>query len=229
MSFTKETFKNCILDPISKIQEKTLEDNDLSELLKYLNVAIDIQNKITTENEEIGKLWNEIVTDLISAINASISGSYRLSLISLRSVLETGCHSFFFYDHKIEYHLFQNEDKEADKYINTLINDFDFFTTKYIRAFKNDIDIDKIQEEDDSISKYLKKIYKKLCDITHGRYKTLTKIDNEQIDYNKEFYKRFEKKYFEVVSILTTLYFLRFNKKNNTIVEVVKHSKTLNL
>lgn len=228
MSFTKITFRDSVLKPVNKIQESTLSDNDFTLILKYLNTFIDIRESIVNKDNEIGQLWNEIVFDLLASIHSASSGFYRSAIVTLRSILEISCYSIFYYDHKIEYSIFQNENSKADKYVNTLVNNYDFFKTKYIKAFCEDIE--SIQTKIDSVSDYLSRKYGELSDVVHGRYNSLIKVENLNIDYSKASFKKYEKLLFSTLSIVSVLYVLRFNDFNSDdIIDLTKISGVINI
>ncbi len=210
MSYTKTLVKESLRNSTNIIQDKSLEDNDTTLIWDYLNASMDISQNIMAQDKEIGILWNEIINDIIASIYMALSGFYRPGIVILRSVLEIGCNSIFYYDHKIEYNMFQQQNAKADKYVNTLVNEYSFFTTKYIAVFYSNIEV--LQTCEDSVSNYLKKIYSNLSDNVHGRYETLTKTNEElAIVYDKGFFKRYEKLLFSTLSILAVLYILRFN------------------
>lgn len=226
MSFQKVQFKNQIITPVSSIQEETLNDNDFTNILKYLNAILEIHEKLENEKSEMLNIWNDIVSDIIGAIYSATSGFYRLSLTSLRGTLELACSSLYYFDHKIEYFMYRENDSKADKYVSTLVNEYSFFTTKYIKSFYEDIEREQIKI--DSVSIYLKSLYSKLCDIVHGRYKTLTKTNSINIEYDKELFKRFENFLFETLSIIAVLYILRFNYKESVdLIELANYSKVV--
>jgi len=227
MSFTKKTI-NQIIDAVSKIQKETIEDNDLTEILNALNVIIAVGENISKKDQAIEFYWNEIISEYISVVYSSISGNTRLGIAGLRNILELVCHSFFYVDHKIELSLFVNENIKADKYVSTLVNEYMFFTTKYIKTFY--LNIDNIQRTDDSVSNYLKELYSSLCDVVHGRYKTLTKTNHLKIEYSKEYFKKFEGLFLRVSSIISIMYILRFNDfSDNSILDCAKKTNPLNL
>ncbi|NFG40410.1 hypothetical protein FC789_04200 [Clostridium botulinum] len=227
MSYTKQTFKNEILNPVNKIQEDTLNNIDLTKILEYTNQLFDIKERIIEEDKEIGELWNEIIFDVLSSIHSASSGFYRSAIVTLRSILEIGCYSIYYYDHKIEYSIFQTEDTKADKYVSTLVNNFEFFKTRYIKAFY--LKIEEIQKKPDSISEYLLKKYGELSDVVHGRYKSLIKIKDLKINYNIGDFKKYEKLFCNVLSILAVLYVLRFDDFNNKkLKELVNISGVIN-
>ncbi|NME98835.1 hypothetical protein [Aneurinibacillus aneurinilyticus] len=226
MSFQKIQFKNQIIEPVSNIHKETLNDNDFTKILKYLNAILEIHEKLEKEESEMLQIWNDIVSDIIGAIYSATSGFYRLSLASLRGTLELACGSIYYLDHKIEYFMYRENDSKADKYVNTLVNEHSFFTTKYIKFFYNDIEIE--QANTDSVSNYLKNLYSTLCDIVHGRYKTLTMTQSVNIKYDKKLFKRFEKILFETLSIIAVLYILRFNyKESKELIELANYSKVV--
>src|SRR5690554_2001558 len=107
MSYTKSTYKKALLEPINKIQAETVVDNDFTNILSYLNGFMEVHEKINNLDLVGAELWNEIISDVISSIHSATSGFYRLSIIALRSVLELSCASVYYFDHEIEYKLFQ--------------------------------------------------------------------------------------------------------------------------
>lgn len=224
MAFTKKQIKENIIEPVQKIQDKSISDNNLTDMMKCLNVCITISEEFKDKDEEISKIWNEIVNDTISVIYSCVSGFYHSSNIGLRTILELACSSFYFYDHKIEYYLFQNHNHQANKYVSTLVNEYHFYKSDYIRSFYKDID--SIEKEEDIIANKLKSIYSNLCDVVHGRYKTLTKTEGLNIDYNKADLKVVEKNFYDVISIIAVMFILRFNyKKDNELIDLANKSK----
>ena len=228
MSYTKRTYEDKILKNVRSINEKTLEDNDIKPMIDSIDNILLILDEISNLDDDIKGFWNEIASDIIASVNSATSGFYRQAIITLRSILELGCMSFFYLDHKIELHLFKEHDAKADKYVNALIRDYEFYTTKYIHSFHANINY--IQTSNNSVSDYLLKLYKQLSDSVHGRFKTLTKHDTLSIGYNKELLKYFENKLKEVVSILATMYVLRKDcKADNNLIEAAEYSGTVNL
>lgn len=227
MSYTKQTFKNEILNPVNKIQEETLKNIDLTRILEYTNQLFAIKERIIIKDKEIGELWNEIIFDLLSSIHSASSGFYRSAIVTLRSILEIGCYSIYYYDHKIEYTIFQTEDIKADKYVSKLVNSFEFFKTRYIKSFY--CNIESIQKKPDSISDYLLRKYGELSDVAHGRYKSLIKIKDLNINYSISDFKKYENLLCSVLSILAVLYVLRFDDlKNKDLKELVNISGVIN-
>lgn len=209
MSYTKDILERFVIEPVKGIKEKTIEQNDCSEMLERVNDLLTVRDKFIEKNAECGALWNEICIDVLAIINSAFSGFYRTATIGLRSVFEMGCSSIFYYDHLIEYYMFQKENMKADKYVSVLVNDYNFFKTKYIRAFKNNID--ELQIEEDSVSKSLTRLYSELSDVVHGRYKKLSNVNEFSIEYNVEQYKQFEKLFIKTVDTLLLLSILRFD------------------
>lgn len=209
MSYTKEIFEDFLINPVNSIKESTISQNDCSEILECINNMFTVRDKFIEENDECGSLWNEICIDVLSVVNSAFSGFYRTATIGLRSVFEMGCNSIFYYDHMIEYHMFKKENTKADRYVSVLVNEYSFFKTRYIRAFRENIE--DIQKEEDSVSKFLTRLYGELSDIVHGRYNKLTNVADFHIEYNINQYKQFERLFIETVDILLVLAILRFN------------------
>lgn len=209
MSYTKELFEKFLSSPINLIKQRTIEQNNCSEILECINNLITVREEFVEKNTDCGILWNEICIDAISIVNSAFSGFYRTATIGLRSVFEMGCSSLFYHDHMIEYYMFKEENMKADKYVSVLVNDYSFFKTKYIKAFKSDIE--EKQSEEDSISKYLLRLYGELSDVVHGRYNKLSNIQEFHIEYNIDQYKQFEKLFIKTVDILLVLAIVRFN------------------
>jgi hypothetical protein len=227
MSFTKLTLDQ-FSSSINKIFNETSSDNDLSEILENLNSLMEISEKFTNLDSELEFYWNEIISDIISVIYCGISGQYRLAISGLRNILELACSAFFYLDHKIELKLYVNENFKADKYVSTIIHDYNFFKTNYIRTFNPQID--SIQTKDDSVSIYLNTTYAKLCDVVHGRYKSLIKKDKLAIGYSKMHFKKFEDSYVFTLSAIAILYVLRFNDfSNEEIIKLANKSGSLKL
>lgn len=224
MSFTKIQIKNDILEPIKYIQNESISDNDLNGMMDCLNSCISICEYFQKKDAEISKIWNEIVNDVISVIHSAISGFYHSSNIGLRTILELACSSFYYYDHKIEYYLFQQHNYLANKYVSTLVNEYSFYKTDYIKSFYKEIE--KIEKEKDIVGTKLKNVYSELCDIVHGRYKTLTKINGLKIEYCKSDFKLFEKNFYDVISIIAVMFILRFNyKEDKELISLANKSK----
>lgn len=224
MSFTKKQIKEKIIEPIQKILDEAIIDNDLSGMMNCLNCCITICEEFKDKDEEVSKIWNEIVNDTISVIYSCISGFYHSANIGLRTILELACGSFYYYDHKIEYYLFQNHNHQANKYVSALVNEYHFYKSDYIRSFYKDIN--DIEKEEDIIANKLKSIYSTLCDVVHGRYRTLTKTEGLNIYYNKSDFKVVERNFYEVMSIIAIMFILRFNyKKDKELVDLANKSK----
>lgn len=224
MSFIKIQVKKDILGPIKSIQNISISDNDLNGMMDCLNSCITICEYFQQKDVEISKIWNEIVTDVISVIHSAISGFYHSSNICLRTILELACSSFYYYDHKIEYYLFQEHNYLANKYVSTLVNEHSFYKTDYIKSFYKDIE--KVEKEKDIVGTKLKSIYSNLCDVVHGRYKTLTKTNGLKIEYYKSDFKIFEKNYYDVISIIAVMFVLRFDYKDDkSIISLANKSK----
>lgn len=132
MSYTKAMYEDLILESVNKITKKSLEDNDYTLILNKIDVTLDMLEGISLEDPKIGILWNELASDVLASLNSATTGFYRQAILSLRSVLELGCNSLLYLDHKIEYEMFIKFNAKADKYVSTLVNDYSFFTTKYI-------------------------------------------------------------------------------------------------
>lgn len=208
MSYTKQTFEH-FSKSTNKIFDETLSDNDLSCILEYLNTLMEINERFVAKDKELEFYWNEIISDTISSIHCAISGHYRLAITGLRNTLELACSAFFYLDHKIELQLYVNENFKADKYVSAIIQNYHFFKSNYINTFNNKIGI--LQTKDDSVSSYLNLTYGKLCDVVHGRFKSLTKSDKLSVEYSKEQFKRFEKSYKATLGAIATLFVLRFD------------------
>lgn len=209
MSYTKEIFEEFLLKPVNKIKSDTIRINNCSKILRGINNLFIVRDSFIVKNSDCGALWNEICIDALSVVNSAFSGFYRNAMIGLRSIYEMGCSSIFYYDHSIEYYMFQKENMKADKYVSSLVNDYNFFKTKYIRAFYKEID--SIQSEEDSISKYLIRLYAELSDVLHGRYCKLSNIDNFGLEYNQQHYKEFETLFDKTINILLLISILRFD------------------
>lgn len=227
MSYTKHTLEH-FSESINAIFRNTIDDNDLSIILQDLNSLIEIGEKFSLKDSNLEFYWNEIIADAISIINCGLSGQYRIAISGLRNILELACSAFFYLDHKIELSLYVNENFKSETYVSSIIHNFHFFKTIYIKTFYPDIL--SLQSSTDSVSCYLNLTYGKLSDVVHGRYKSLTKGNNLSVEYSKAEFKKFETMYFYTLSAIATLYILRFNDFENTeIVELAKKSKTLNI
>lgn len=227
MSYTKQTLE-LLFKSNSKIFEETLDKNDLTKILANLNAIIEISEAFNQLDNDIEPIWNEILSDIISIIYASTSGHYRLAISGLRNVLELGCNAFFYLDHKIEYKLYSDSNFKADKYVSSIINDYHFFKTEYIKTFNPSIET--IEKKQDSCSSYLSLTYAKLCDVVHGRYQTLTKQTDLKIEFDLSLFKKFEAMYNFTLSAIAMMYVLRFNDTSNQVLnDLVKVSNTINI
>ena len=225
MSYTKSAIEQLIKNADSILQE-TINDNDLTNTLECLNGIIKIGELISIKSPETNYYWNEISSEAISVVYASISGHNRLALSGLRNILELSCHAFYYYDHIVELKLSINEDSKADKYVSSLINNHHFFTTKYIKTFNDEIIT--LEKEQDSISKFLAKEYAQLCDIVHGRNSTLFKKEELVIKYSKKEFQKFNVKYINLAGIISTMYILRFqDKTHNDLNKLAMKTNTL--
>lgn len=209
MSYTKIQFEKHILSPQLDIQKQTIAENDLSKILNSLNNILEISETFAEKDPNVGKMWNDIVSDLIASISSACSGFYRSAIVNLRSILELSCNTFFYLDHKIEHYLFEFENAKADKYVNTLVRDYSFFTTKYINSFNSTIKFNETKT--DAISLYLKSIYSSLSDVVHGRYNSLLKVNNIAITYEKKSYKVYEDLLTKTIGIICVMYIYRYN------------------
>lgn len=227
MSYTKQTLEH-FANSINKIFNETLSDNDLTPVLEHLNTLIEIKDRFVKKDEELEFYWNEIISDTISVLHCGISGQYRLAITGLRNILELACSAFFYLDHKVELKLYVNEDFKADKYVSSIIHEFHFFKTNYIKTFNSKIET--IQTDENSVSCYLNLTYSKLCDVVHGRYKSLTKAEKLTVEYSKGQFKKFEKSYICTLSAIATLYALRFDDFSSPEINLlVEQNKTLNI
>ncbi|MGO4710184.1 hypothetical protein AB4Y90_13930 [Chryseobacterium sp. 2TAF14] len=225
MSFTKITL-NQILEAQNKIHEESLDKNDLTDLLNIIDSTIYIQEKINDKSLDVAPILNEIVSDVISVISTALQGHYRLATSGLRNLLEISCSAIFYLDHPIEYKLYRDFDLKADKYVSTLVNEYYFFKTIYIKTFYPNIDT--LQKEIDSCSLYLNKTYAKLCDVVHGRYLTLTKTDELKIEYNQIQFSKFKTMLEYTIGSLFLMYTLKFNDfSNQNIMKIVDKTNTL--
>ncbi|MCT2534778.1 hypothetical protein NC661_04435 [Aquibacillus koreensis] len=228
MSFTKTIFEENIINNVQKINTNTINDNDITPLLDAIDNTITIMEKLTEIDQEISGLWNEITSDVIASVNSATAGFYRQAIITLRSILELGCMSFYYLDHKIEYHLFKTHDAKADKYVSTLIRDYDFFTTNYIHASYPSIK--DVQKENNSVSNYLNNIYKQLSDVVHGRFKTLTKQQSLKIQYDKEQFQFYINKLTTVIGIFAAMYILKNNgTDDNKLIDLANNTGVVTL
>lgn len=209
MSYSKDIFNRFLFQPTNEIRIETVNNNNCSDLLENLNDLLKVRDLIIEKNQECGELWNEICIDLLAIINSALSGFYRTAIIGLRSVFEMGCSSIFYIDHPIEFYMFQKENSKADKYVSTLVSEYNFFKTKYIKAFYSQIE--ERQKDEDSIAKFLQKLYGELSDVVHGRYNKLANVGNFHIDYNIRQYKKFEELYMKTVGILIIMVTLRLD------------------
>jgi len=217
MSYTKQTIIQ-LKDNTSKILEETINDNDLTDILNALNIVMDIGEIFSEKHQNIGFYWNEIISEMISVVHATISGFPRLGLSGLRNILELSCHAFYYLDHKIELKLLINIDKKSDKYVSSLIRDDLFFTSNYIKLFNNDNKV--IEAGNNKVSDFIHREYRELCDIVHGRNRTLFKKNGLKVEYNKSQFKYFERHYLNISTIIALMYVLRFNDYSNE-----KHNK----
>lgn len=225
MSYTKNTFHQ-IFEAQNQIFDKSLEKNDLTSFLELIDSTLYIQENILKVSTILDPLLNEIISDLLSVISSALQGHYRLAISGLRNILEISCCTIFYLDHEIEYKLYKDYDLKADKYVSALINEYYFFKTIYIKTFFSDIE--NLQREVDSCSKYLNQTYGKLCDVVHGRYLTLTKFEKLNIVYNQEQFSKFKTMLEYTLGAYFLMYALRFNDfDNNNILKIIQKTKTL--
>ncbi|WP_217581554.1 hypothetical protein [Lysinibacillus sp. GbtcB16] len=225
MSYTKKLYEENIVKNVQEIMSKTIGNNDITPILELIDSTLDILEGIDQVDPEVGQLWNEITSDILASVNSATSGFYRQGILTLRSVLELGCMSFFYLDHKVEFHLFKEHDAKADKYVSKLIREYNFYKTDYISSFYTNIE--EVQTKRDSISEYLDKTYKDLSDVVHGRYKTLKKQDILKIEYSISDFNNFKKFLTSVVSILATMYVLKFENKNSELIKLANVTRTV--
>lgn len=224
MSFTKQTIEQFKISA-NAISTKTLEDNDLTEILNALNCVIQVSDKISASNPDVEFYWNEIVSGMLAVIYSAITGYSKLAITGLRGTMELVCHAMYYLDHPVELKLSINENLKADKYVTSLVSEHNFFTTIYIKTFFPEIT--NIETQTDSISEFLKNEYRKLCDYVHGRNSTLTKQGALKIEYSKSDFKSFEGHFIKIASIIMNLYILRFNDLSNSPLKTL--SKKVNL
>lgn len=74
MSYTKSTIL-ALIKKNNTIQSETLNDNDLTDILEALEVIMEIGERFSIHDSEIGFYWNEIISEFISVIHSSISGA----------------------------------------------------------------------------------------------------------------------------------------------------------
>lgn len=209
MSIISNQIHEILIEPVSSIHQESLKKVDFKDMLEYINIFISIKEILQLEDEKVFNIWNDIINDSIACVYNALSGFYHTANIGLRSIFEMACSTFYYYDHKIEYYLYAEQNAKADKYVNTLVDNFDFYKTKYIKAFYEQIEE---QEQDfDAISKHLKRIYAKLCDIVHGRFYTLTKTKELIIEFDMGQLNYFQDNFQDVISTLILLFTLRFN------------------
>lgn len=230
MSYTKKTFENLFNSGFVPLFDKSINDNDLTDLLGNLNLLLEVKDSFSEKESTLNPVWNEIISDAISSIFAALLGQYRLAMSGLRNVLELGCSVYFYLDHPIEFKLYRDEDYKADKYVNALISEFDFFKTKYIRTFHSAIS--DIEKSNEACSAYLSLTYGKLCDVVHGRYKSLTKIDSLDFKYEKKLFCKYEALFDYTLAAIVLMQALRFDelgkkeynhllKKTNTLTNIL--------
>lgn len=208
MSIISNQIHEILIKPISDIHQESMKKVDFQEMLEYINVFISIKEILQMEDEQVFNIWNDIISDSIACVYNALSGFYHTANIGLRSILEMACSTFYYYDHKIEHYLYTEQNAKADKYVNTLVDNFDFYKTNYIKAFYKQIED---QEQDfDAVSKHLKRIYAKLCDIVHGRFYTLSKTNELIIEFDMNQFNYFQDNFKNVISTVVLLFVLRF-------------------
>ncbi|MEB4869026.1 hypothetical protein P8831_09890 [Priestia megaterium] len=228
MDFSNESYKETVLKGADKINIKTMENYDLSDLLEIIDINFEILFKIKLINEDVSKLWNDVLFDVMSSVYSATSGFYRQAQITLRSVLELGCMSFFYLDKESEF-ISYKEYEGKTKTPTSLVNQDGFFTTDYIRRnFYSDID--SIQKCIDSVSEYIKKIYSELCLTVHGRYNKLNRQEELPLRYNQDLLEEFIKNLNAVMSIFATMYILRTADMSiEKLVSLAKSSETIEI
>lgn len=213
MSIISKQIEEILIEPVSDIHQQSLKEVDFADLLEYVNLFISVKETLQNEDEKVFNIWNEIVSDSIACIYNALSGFYHTANIGLRSIFEMACSTFYYYDHKIEHYLYTEQNAKADKYVNTLVDNFDFYKTNYIKAFYDQIE--EQEKEVDAVSRYLKRLYSKLCDIVHGRFYTLSKTEQLNIEFDKAQFNYFQDNFKNVISTLVLLFTLRFYDSAN--------------
>lgn len=217
MAITKEIARHFFIQEVDKVKTKTINENDLSDLFNSFNNLCEVQSLL--EKEEKSDMWNAIVIDTTASINSALSGFYKNAIMGLRGIFEMGCGFMYYYDHEIEYKMFIFSDGKADKYVHTLVDQYDFFKTKYINAacFKNKL----IKTESDNISQKLKALYATLSDYVHGRYKTIKPSQDLVVSYDKNEFEKFKELYTKTINLLLVLTILRFDIRFDNETEII--------
>lgn len=221
MSYHKNFIDTNIIKPTQAIKNDSLIGCSFEEVIEALDILTKMHEYLCKNHKKpFEKMWNEIVNDSIAVIYNILSGFYHTANVSMRCILEIGCSSFYFFDHQVEYYLYEYENAPMDKYVSSLVNEYSFFTTKYIKAFNTNIDSQ--QSNPDSVSTKLKAMYKFLCDVVHGRYTTLTKVDSLTINFNRSAAERSKQNFLDIIGMFAVMYELRFSTGDQDIIKWTK-------
>jgi hypothetical protein len=182
MSFEKLEIEK-IFKYISEIKDETLTKVIVSDELEIIDLLIHLSSEFSKENEGLSHYFDEINSDMVAILLNAITGNYRLSICGLRGVLELLCHAFYYDDHMVEYRMFDTENEQATRYVTTLINEQDFFKSKYIKALQSSSKYKEIKAN--IFSDYMKKEYKELCNYVHGRGDSFMKKETDRIEFNE--------------------------------------------
>lgn len=218
MALTKDIANVFFIQEVDSVKKQTINENDLTDLFTDFDNLCKVQAFL--EQEEKSEMWNAIVIDTIASINSALSGFYKNAIMGLRGIFEMGCGFMYYYDHEIEYKMFIFSDGKADKYVNTLVDQYDFFKTKYINvSCSRNI---SIKTESDNISIKLKALYATLSDYVHGRYKTITSAQHFTVSYDKNEFEKFKSLFTKTINLLIVLTILRFNITFDNETEIIK-------
>lgn len=184
----------------------TIENNpqSLSEMIIYLDL---LDSWVAETNDlEANIVLKEVCYDLLTSLFIVSNGMYRNGYINLRSALELGLSFIYFVDNNYDFLLWQKN--EYDMKWATLKNyENGIVSKKYLTLFNNKVDLDELINITENI-------YRQCSEYVHGKYEYMhTKINEQNIIYNKENFDIWSQMFLMVVKILIVFIGIRFNNK----------------
>lgn len=193
-------------DSLRKNINYTIENNpqSLSEMIIYLDL---LDSWVVETNElEANIVLKEVCYDLLTSLFIVSNGMYRNGYISLRSALELGLSFIYFVDNNYDFLLWQKN--EYDMKWATLKNyENGVVSKKYLALFNNQVDLEVLINITENT-------YRECSEYVHGKYEYMhTKINEQNIIYNKENFEVWSQMFLMVVKILIVFIGIRFNNK----------------
>lgn len=193
-------------DSLRKNINYTIENNpqSLSEMIIYLDL---LDSWVVETNDlEANIVLKEVCYDLLTSLFIVSNGMYRNGYISLRSALELGLSFIYFVDNNYDFLLWQKN--EYDMKWATLKNyENGVVSKKYLALFNNQVDLEVLINITENT-------YRECSEYVHGKYEYMhTKINEQNIIYNKENFEVWSQMFLMVVKILIVFIGIRFNNK----------------